>query len=210
MRARPPPVSAGVRRDRQRRHRPRGTCAGDRARRACVAFARRREVGGATPWLPVGLGRWGPLDGTHARRPAVECSPALDRTRPARQRPGLLGRPAGARCQVAHSRRPLARTRFVIPSQNIVAWANVVPWVEPRQVEQDLVISRALVEVFSDHVLRDTLRFRGGTALNKLHFPSPVRYSEDIDLVRTSTGPIGSIVDRLRAALARISHQRPR
>ena len=89
----------------------------------------------------------------------------------------------------------------MIPSQNIVAWANVVPWVEPRQVEQDLLISRALVEVFSDHVLRDALRFRGGTALNKLHFPSPLRYSEDIDLVRTATGPISLIVDRLRAAL---------
>ena len=86
----------------------------------------------------------------------------------------------------------------MIPSQNIVAWANVVPWVEPRQVEQDLIISRSLVEIFSDRRLRDALRFRGGTALNKLHLPSPLRYSEDIDLVRTSRGPIGPIVDRLR------------
>lgn len=89
----------------------------------------------------------------------------------------------------------------MIPSQNIVAWANVVPWVEPRQVEQDLIISRALVEMFGDPILRESLRCWGGTALNKLRFPTPVRYSEDIDLVRTSTGPIGSIVDRLRAAL---------
>ncbi|MXY57918.1 MAG: nucleotidyl transferase AbiEii/AbiGii toxin family protein [Gammaproteobacteria bacterium] len=89
----------------------------------------------------------------------------------------------------------------MIPSQNIVAWANVVPWVEPRQVEQDLIISRSLVEMFSDCHLRDALRFRGGTALNKLHLPSPLRYSEDIDLVRTSKGPIGPIVDRLRATL---------
>lgn len=89
----------------------------------------------------------------------------------------------------------------MIPSQNIVAWSNVVPWVEPRQVEQDLIISRALIEMFGDHSLREALRFRGGTALNKLHFPAPSRYSEDIDLVRTSTGPIGPIIDRLRAAL---------
>ena len=89
----------------------------------------------------------------------------------------------------------------MIPSQNIVAWANVVPWGEPRQVEQDLIISRALIEMFGDHSLREALRFRGGTALNKLHFPTPSRYSEDIDLVRTSTGPIGPIVDRLRAVL---------
>jgi predicted nucleotidyltransferase component of viral defense system len=89
----------------------------------------------------------------------------------------------------------------MIPAQNIVAWGNVVPWADLRQVEQDLIISRALIDIFTDGVLRDALRFRGGTALNKLHFPVPQRYSEDIDLVRTSAGPIGPILDRLRAIL---------
>ena len=89
----------------------------------------------------------------------------------------------------------------MIPAQNIVAWGNVVPWTDPRQVEQDLVISRALVEVFGDDMLRGALRVRGGTALNKLHFRTPLRYSEDIDLVRTTSGPIGPILDRLRAVL---------
>ena len=50
-------------------------------------------------------------------------------------------------------------------------------------------------------MLRDALRLRGGTALNKLHFPVPLRYSEDIDLVRTSAAPIGPILDRLRVVL---------
>jgi predicted nucleotidyltransferase component of viral defense system len=89
----------------------------------------------------------------------------------------------------------------MIPSQNIVAWGNVVPWADQRQIEQDLIISRAIIEIFSDPVLREALRFRGGTALNKLHFPAPLRYSEDIDLVRTSQGAIGPILDRLRALL---------
>src|SRR5262249_51116999 len=89
----------------------------------------------------------------------------------------------------------------MIPRMNIVAWVNVVPWAEPRQVEQDLIISRAIVEIFSDRLLRDELRFRGGTALNKLHFPAPLRYSEDIDLVRTTAGPIKPIIDRLREKL---------
>ena len=89
----------------------------------------------------------------------------------------------------------------MIPAQNIVAWGNVVPWADQRQVEQDLIISRALVEIFSDDMLRDALRMRGGTALNKLHFPAPVRYSEDIDLARTSGGPIGPLLDRLRVVL---------
>ena len=89
----------------------------------------------------------------------------------------------------------------MIPAQNIVAWGNVVPWADQRQVEQDLIICRALVEIFSDDMLHDALRIRGGTALNKLHFPAPLRYSEDIDLVRTSAGPIGPILDRLRVVL---------
>src|ERR1700678_3245892 len=89
----------------------------------------------------------------------------------------------------------------MIPMMNIVAWGNVVPWGEQRQVEQDLIISRAIIELFADPLLADQLRFRGGTALNKLHFPAPLRYSEDIDLVRTTHGPIGPILDRLHAVL---------
>ena len=89
----------------------------------------------------------------------------------------------------------------MIPSMNIIAWTNVAPWVEQRQIEQDLIISRAVIEVFNDNFLKGELRFRGGTALNKLHFPEPLRYSEDIDLVRTTEGPIGPILDRIREIL---------
>jgi predicted nucleotidyltransferase component of viral defense system len=89
----------------------------------------------------------------------------------------------------------------VIPAMNIVAWGRAVPWVEQRQVEQDLIISRALIEIFNDASLREQLRFRGGTALNKLHFAKPLRYSEDIDLTRTKAGGIGQVVDRIRQIL---------
>jgi hypothetical protein len=34
----------------------------------------------------------------------------------------------------------------MIPTMNIVAWGNVAPWAELRQIEQDLIISRAIVE----------------------------------------------------------------
>jgi predicted nucleotidyltransferase component of viral defense system len=84
---------------------------------------------------------------------------------------------------------------------NITAWAAVAPWAELRQIEQDLVISRALVELFSDDYLRQELRFSGGTALNKIHFPAPLRYSEDIDLVRTTHGPIKPLLSRIRDVL---------
>jgi len=89
----------------------------------------------------------------------------------------------------------------MIPMMNIVAWGNVVPWSEQRQVEQDLIISRTLVALFSDPAMRRQLRFRGGSALNKLHFPEPLRYSEDIDLVRTEAGPIGPVLDAVRTVL---------
>lgn len=39
------------------------------------------------------------------------------------------------------------------------------------------------------------------TALHKLHFPKPLRYSEDIDLVRSAAGPVGPILDRIRQTL---------
>lgn len=89
----------------------------------------------------------------------------------------------------------------MIPQDYITAWNKVVPWASQRQVEQDLIISRALVALFSDPFLRDELRFRGGTALNKLHFPTPLRYSEDIDLVRTTAGPIRPVLDRVHDVL---------
>jgi predicted nucleotidyltransferase component of viral defense system len=89
----------------------------------------------------------------------------------------------------------------MIPIMNIVGWSRVVPWVDLRQVEQDLIISRAIVDLFSDPFLHSELRFRGGTALHKLHFPVPMRYSEDIDLVRTTSGPVGPILARVREVL---------
>jgi len=89
----------------------------------------------------------------------------------------------------------------MIPMMNIIAWSASAPWAEVRQVEQDLIISRALIELFGDPMLAQELRFRGGTALHKLHFPRPLRYSEDIDLVRTTAGPIGPILSRCRERL---------
>lgn len=89
----------------------------------------------------------------------------------------------------------------MIPQDHVTAWSRVAPWASRRQVEQDLIISRALVTIFSDPFLRGELRFRGGTALNKLHFPVPLRYSEDIDLVRTTAGPIRPLLAHLHDVL---------
>lgn len=54
---------------------------------------------------------------------------------------------------------------------------------------------------FSNPFLASELAFRGGTALHKLFFHPAARYSEDIDLVRTTHGGIKEIIDALRKCL---------
>jgi predicted nucleotidyltransferase component of viral defense system len=88
----------------------------------------------------------------------------------------------------------------MISGAYINEWRQKVPWPQNDQVEQDLIICRALVEIFSHPDLTDNLAFRGGTALFKLHLP-PVRYSEDIDLVQVHPGPIGPLMDALQEKL---------
>lgn len=96
----------------------------------------------------------------------------------------------------------------MIPRRYIEEWKEYAPWPENSQVEQDLVIERALVEIFSDSFLNENLAFRGGTALHKLFLKPQARYSEDIDLVQIKTGPIKPILVRLRECLAFLGSKR--
>lgn len=89
----------------------------------------------------------------------------------------------------------------MIPQSFLQDWSTKAPWPDFRQIEQDLIISRALCDLFNSPALRGTIAFRGGTAINKLLFRRPLRYSEDIDLVQTQPGPIGNTVDAIREAL---------
>ena len=50
----------------------------------------------------------------------------------------------------------------MIPAQGIAARGNVVPRADQRQVERDLVIVRALVEIFSEDMLRTQDGFVAG------------------------------------------------
>jgi predicted nucleotidyltransferase component of viral defense system len=88
----------------------------------------------------------------------------------------------------------------LIPEDFISEWKNFAPWRETYQVEQDLIICRALVEIFSHSFLAENLAFRGGTALFKLHL-APARYSEDIDLVQVHAGPIGPVMHAIQEKL---------
>jgi predicted nucleotidyltransferase component of viral defense system len=87
----------------------------------------------------------------------------------------------------------------MIPRADIVQWrAQGHPWQSDAMVEQDLLISRLLVELFNDDFLANRLIFRGGTALHKVVLSEPLRYSEDIDLVQSCPAPIGPLFDRIR------------
>lgn len=83
----------------------------------------------------------------------------------------------------------------------LAAWRARAPWSTDAQVEQDLVVTRALVELFGDPVVQSSVAFRGGTALHKLFLPKPERYSEDIDLVQCEAGPIGPVMNAMRRRL---------
>lgn len=89
----------------------------------------------------------------------------------------------------------------MIPRPHIAKWRDHAPWNSFEQIEQDLIISRALVELFSDDYLNEHLAFRGGTALHKLYLNPAPRYSEDIDLVQVKPGPIKPIMERIKEVI---------
>ena len=89
----------------------------------------------------------------------------------------------------------------MIPQFSIQQWRESTPWNTDAMVEQDLIISRALVSIFNDEFLSSQLTFRGGTALHKLYLHPQPRYSEDIDLVQINPGPIKDILHRMGEVL---------
>jgi predicted nucleotidyltransferase component of viral defense system len=74
----------------------------------------------------------------------------------------------------------------------------VAPWPEDNQIEQDLILSRLMIEIANHDLLGGELAMRGGTCLHKLHLPAPLRYSEDLDYVRRTKSGIGPVLDALR------------
>lgn len=89
----------------------------------------------------------------------------------------------------------------MIPINAITQWRQKSPWLYQSQIEQDLVLSRALVALYQHKTIQDMLAFRGGTALNKLFVEHPARYSEDLDFVLIHDAPIGEILSAVRGAL---------
>lgn len=86
--------------------------------------------------------------------------------------------------------------------RDVLAHQNYVPWPTHRQIEQDLLLCRAMAALFNDAFLQSQIAMRGGTLLHKVHLAPPSRYSEDIDLVAFGNRPEGHISKALRRVLA--------
>jgi predicted nucleotidyltransferase component of viral defense system len=86
----------------------------------------------------------------------------------------------------------------VIAQAFLTEWGTRAPWPTQSQIEQDLIISRLIVEIANHELLGQELAFRGGTCLNKLHLPKPLRYSEDLDYVRRTHSGIKSYLTAIR------------
>lgn len=85
----------------------------------------------------------------------------------------------------------------MIPDVAVTAWSVAHPWPTPAQVEQDLLLSRAICAIAGHPYLGNELVFRGGTALHKLHLERGWRYSEDLDYVRSTSGGIRELTGAL-------------
>jgi hypothetical protein len=96
----------------------------------------------------------------------------------------------------------------VITEAELAHWRTMVPWIPDVQVEQDLVLSRLIVEFARHPLLGNELVFRGGTCFHKLWLDRPWRYSEDLDYVRRTDGGIGEIFDAIRTVAANVGFEK--
>lgn len=92
----------------------------------------------------------------------------------------------------------------MIPQAALNAWSQQAPWPSPVDVEHDLILSRLIVDIANHPLLGGALAFRGGTSLQKLHLPRAVRFSNDLDYVRTGRGPARDLMGAVRDVAVRV------
>ena len=98
----------------------------------------------------------------------------------------------------------------MIFERHLLDWKIKFPWPSDEQVEQDLLLTRLLIELYSNDYIQNNLLFRGGTALNKLFFKLPLRYSEDLDFVQVQAQPIGETISIIRKIVGKIIKSKPK
>lgn len=98
----------------------------------------------------------------------------------------------------------------MLPKAYIDQWKANSPWQQEEHVEQDLILSRLLIELYSNKTISENIAFRGGTALHKLFLKTTHRYSEDLDFVQIKAGDIGYILTELRKVIKQIIPGNPK
>ena len=84
----------------------------------------------------------------------------------------------------------------MISRAQVIEWGARAPWPTEADIEQDLILSRLMVDIANNDLLGDELTMRGGTCLHKLHLPEPLGYSEDLDYVRRTRSGIKPYMPR--------------
>lgn len=86
----------------------------------------------------------------------------------------------------------------MIPQEALSHWDDVVPWDDNRLVEQDLALTRLILDIANHPILLNKLSLKGGTCLHKLWLPEPWRYSEDLDYNRIVASNPLEIINSLK------------
>jgi predicted nucleotidyltransferase component of viral defense system len=98
----------------------------------------------------------------------------------------------------------------MLPKAYVEQWKQCSPWKQDESAEQDLILSRLLIDLYSSTLISETLAFRGGTALHKLFIKSPYRFSEDLDFVQIKAGDIGEVLTEIRKIVKSIIPGNPK
>jgi hypothetical protein len=78
----------------------------------------------------------------------------------------------------------------VIDRPALIAWRSKAPWPDRVQIEQDLLLSRLMIEIARDEVLGPELAMRGGTLRDNLTAKlANVSFRRDLEALVTNIPP---------------------
>jgi predicted nucleotidyltransferase component of viral defense system len=89
----------------------------------------------------------------------------------------------------------------MISKNAIDEWRKTVFWDLDEPVAQDLLLSKVMVDLYSDLFIQEHLVLKGSAALQKLYFDRPYRYSKDLNFVQISPGPFDIIVNHIKSKM---------
>lgn len=86
----------------------------------------------------------------------------------------------------------------MIPKNAVDTWRKHFPSDLDNHAEADLLLSKVIIDLYSDPFIQNHLALSGSTALQKLYFDTPHHYSENLELVQINPGPIEVILEQVK------------